>query len=272
MTDLHFGRVTPLRAQTAAVALVNQEKPDLIAITGDFVCHSQLYLDQLIEVLSELDAPAFAVLGNHDHWSGTDEVHWALRRAGIEVLTNQHTIIELHHQRLQVVGVDDAYTGHSDVRKATRGLRADLPVLGLSHIAEQADKLWARHVPLVLSGHTHAGQVTLAGLHELTLGKLAGHKYVHGLYGSRAKHAGRNGEGALYVGAGIGASVIPFRLGERGRREIAIFELGAKPGSFDEHHEEQNALEGRKPTAKTRYKRATKVVQRKMKREREKKR
>lgn len=267
MTDMHFGRVTPLRAQIAAVELINSEQPDLVAITGDFVCHSQLYLDQLIEVLRQVDAPTFAVLGNHDHWSGTDEVHWALHEAGVEVLTNQHSIIELRHQRLQVVGIDDAYTGHSDVRKATKGLRRDLPVLGLSHIAEQADKLWARHVPLVLSGHTHAGQVTLAGLHELTLGKLAGHKYVHGLYGCRRKHAGHDGGGALYVGAGIGASVIPFRIGERGRREVAMFELGTEPGTFDEHHEEQLAHEGRKPTAKTRYMRAAKVVQRKMRRD-----
>ena len=81
-------------------------------------------------------------------------------------------------QRLQVVGIDDAYTGHHDIERAVRGLRNNIPLLGLSHIAEESDHLWNKGIPLVLSGHTHAGQVTLAGLHELAMGKWAGHKYV----------------------------------------------------------------------------------------------
>lgn len=274
VTDLHFGRVTPLSVQHRAVELINQAHPDVVVLTGDFVCHSQLYLDQLTEALSRIAAPAFAVLGNHDHWSGGDEVAWALRRAGVELLANAHTVIERRHQRLQIVGVDDAYTGHADVERAVKGLRRDLPTIALSHIAEEADHLWSRHVPLVLSGHTHAGQVTLAGLHEWTLGRLAGHRYVHGLYGSRGSNGGGAGHGppapagAVYVGAGIGASVIPLRFGDRGQREIALFDLGAEPGSLDEHHGEQAPLEGRKPSEKTKYKRAAKVVARRLARER----
>ena len=90
-----------------------------------------------------------------------------------------------------------------------------------------------RGVSLVLSGHTHAGQITYARLHELTVGRIAGHKYIHGLYGDRKR------QGAVYVGAGVGASIMPIRLGDRGRRELTLFELGAKPGSFAEHHTEQ---------------------------------
>jgi predicted MPP superfamily phosphohydrolase len=264
LTDLHVGRVTPMRVQHAAVDLSNAQAPDLVVITGDFVCHSQAYLDQLAYVVDRLDAPVLAVLGNHDHWSGAGEVRRALRRAGAEVLDNANTTLTLRRQRLQVVGLDDAYTGHADRRKAVRGLRADLPVLGLSHIAEEADALWQLGVPLVLSGHTHAGQVTLARLHELAVGKLAGHKYVHGLYGRR--HPDGRTNGAVYVGAGIGAAVVPFRFGERAKREVAIFELGHEPGSFDEHHGEQSPLPGRKPSRKKRYKRAVAVVKKSAKR------
>jgi hypothetical protein len=92
----------------------------------------------------------------------------------------------------------------------------------------------------VLSGHTHGGQLTVARLHEFTLGRLGGHRYVHGLYGQRALAA--RPVGAVYVGAGIGAAVLPFRVGDRGNREIAIFELGLTVGAFDEHHAEQAAL------------------------------
>lgn len=265
LTDLHVGRVTPMKVQFAAVDMTNMEHPDLVVITGDFVCHSQRYLDELYEVVRRFEAPVIGVLGNHDHWSGASEVRTVLRRAGVEVLDNRHTMLTLRGERLQVLGLDDAYTGNADRAAALKGLRQDIPTLGLSHIGEEADALWAAGVPFVLSGHTHAGQVTFARLHELAIGKLAGHRYVHGLYGTRQTAGAPHG--ALYVGAGIGASVMPLRLGERGRREIALFELGTAPGSYVEHHNSQPPLPGRKPTPELVAKRMLTVAKRLEKRE-----
>src|SRR5205085_2281331 len=109
-----------------------------------------------------------------------------------------------------------------------------------------------------------------ARLHELAVGMIAGHKYVHGLYGSRRRHSGAHGEakGAVYVGAGIGAAVVPLRLGDRGRREVTIFELGCEPGDFVEHHSEQEPLRGRKPTKAQMAKRAAAVIRKRLSRER----
>jgi len=256
LTDLHVGRVTPFAVQREAQALVNAEKPDLVVVTGDFVCHSQLYLDQLTHLMEGFSAPVVAVLGNHDYWAGAEEVAQALRRAGVEVLRNQHTTFTVRGQPLQLVGVDDAYTGHAQCEKAVAGLRRDLPSLALSHIAEEADHLWRYGIPLVLSGHTHGGQITLARLHEITLGRIGGHKYLHGLYGSR--DANDNG-GAVYVGAGIGAAVMPVRIGERGKREITMFELGVSPGQFVEHHEEQEPMPGRLVSSEKLQRRIDKV-------------
>jgi predicted MPP superfamily phosphohydrolase len=256
LTDLHVGRVTPMRMQREAVALTNAQAPDLVVITGDFVCHSQLYLDELSHLIQGFNAPVFAVLGNHDYWAGAGEVEHALRRARVQVLHNQHTLATFRGQPLQIVGLDDAYTGHADIEKATKGLRLDVPTLALSHIAEEADALWARGIPLVLAGHTHGGQVTVARLHEITLGRIGGHRYVHGLYGDRGK-TGR--AGAVYVGAGIGASVMPVRLGDRGKREVALFELGVGKHEVDEHHDEQPPLPGRPVTQKKLRKRIAKV-------------
>lgn len=263
LTDQHFGRVTPHAVQAAAIDMVNSEEPDLVVITGDFVCHSQAYLDELEETLGRIRAPVIGVLGNHDHWSGAHAVHKALSRANVAVLDNAHTVITLRGQELQVVGIDDAYTGHADVEKATKGLRHDLPTIGLSHIAEEADHLWEMGVPLVLSGHTHAGQVTLARMHEVLLGRIIGHKYVHGLYGSRQRAPGP--KGAVYVGAGIGAAVVPLRLGERGRREVTMFELGASAGAPWEHHAEQPAHKGRPPSQKTKERRRRQLEKKKRK-------
>ncbi len=265
ITDQHVGRVTPFRIQMEAVRIANREQPDLVMLTGDFVCHSHQYLDQLEEVIGSFDAPVFAVLGNHDYWSGADEVKRVLLRAGAELLENAHTSITIRRERVQVVGVDDAYTGHHDVEKAVSGLDPRLPTVGLSHIAEMADALWRAGVPLVLSGHTHAGQITVAKLHEIALGRLAGHKYVHGLYGSRRKGLDT---GAVYVGAGIGAAVMPLRLGERGKREVAVFQLGAQPGSIQEHHVEQIALPGRAVNEKKKLARQLAVEKKRERRER----
>jgi hypothetical protein len=262
LTDLHVGRVTPIRIHQEAVRMTNAAKPDLVVITGDFVCHSQKFLDELGSVVGALEAPTVCVLGNHDHWSGSDEVEQTLVRARALVLRNQNTIVHVRHQRLQIVGLDDAYTTHADIDRAVTGLRHDVPTLALSHIAEEADHLWQYGIPLVLSGHTHAGQFTLARMHELALGHLVGHKYVHGLYGSR-RH-----DRAVYVGAGLGAAVMPVRIGARARREITIFELGVAPGEFAEDHEEQDALPGRAPTERTKMRRFAKVQKRRLRRER----
>lgn len=251
LTDQHVGRVTPHEVQIGAVELANAQEPDIVVLSGDFVCHSQMWLDQLVDVVARFDAPVYGVLGNHDHWSGSDEVRWALRKGGVEVLDNAWTSIEVRHQKLQVLGLDDAYTGNANLTRALKGLDTRKPTIGLSHIAEEADALWDHGVPMVFSGHTHAGQVTLARLHEFILGRVVGHKYVHGLYGQR----GGENPGAVYVGAGIGAAVMPLRLGARGRREVAVFELGEHVGAFEEDHSEQEPSPGRAPSLDLRRRR-----------------
>lgn len=229
LTDQHVGRVTPMRVQFQAIDLALEQNPHLVVLTGDFVCHSELHLHDLTEVVSRIDRPKFAVLGNHDHWTNASAVKKALQKGGVEILENAHTIIEIQGQKLQLVGLDDAYTKHADIPKATQGMKKNIATLGLSHIAEQADKLWLHDIPLVLSGHTHGGQITVAGLHELILNKVVGHKYIQGFYG----HLDRSHPtGAVYVSAGIGAAVMPLRMGEKGKREVAIFELGASPTSL----------------------------------------
>ena len=101
--------------------------------------------------------------------------------------------------------------------------------------------------------------------------RIGGHRYVHGLYGSR-RHANHRADdeaaGAVYVGAGIGAAVVPLRLGDRGKREVTMFELGCEPGDFVEHHAEQEPLHGPQADARTIAKRAAAVVRKRLRRER----
>lgn len=236
LTDQHVGRVTPEDLQKAAVQAANDAAPDLVLLTGDYVAHSLEYLDQLREYLLAIRAPAYAVLGNHDHWNDARLVSENLKQAGIEVLNNQWTGIEVGGERLQLVGIDDPFTHHDDIEAATKGLDVSLPTIALSHVGEAADELWSKGVNLVLSGHTHSGQFTVGKFHQFAMGTLGKHRYIHGLYGCRQESMK---PGALYVSAGIGSSRISARFGDRAQPEVAIFDLHQAPGEFDEHHSEQ---------------------------------
>ncbi len=222
-----------MSVQWDAIRVANAEEPDLVVLTGDFVGYDLDWLDKLEELIAGIEAPTIATLGNHDHWTDAAAVSHSLRRAGAEVLSNAWTVLELAGQELQVVGLDDAYTGNADLAQATKGIDQSLSTLGLSHIPEEADGLWQSGVPLVLSGHTHAGQLTFGTAQRLNFASIVGHRYVHGLYGDRT------GDGALYVSAGVGSSTFGLRVGERARAEVAVFEIGAEVGAFYEHHAEQ---------------------------------
>ena len=222
LSDQHVGQITPMVLQRAAVDITNDLNPDIVVLTGDFVCYSELFLNDLTFLISQFQAPVYCVLGNHDHWSNPSAVTKALEQAGAKVLENTSTIIQINGQTLQIVGVDDPYTDHHDLEKATKDMKQGIPTLGLSHLGDIADTFWQRGIPLVLSGHTHAGQITFARLNELIIGKIAGHKYIHGLYHGEEPHHKACG---VYISAGIGSSVVPFRLGEKAMREITIFNL-----------------------------------------------
>ena len=100
LTDQHVGRITSLDLQFAAVDAANAAAADVVLLTGDFVCHSQEYLEDLAEVIRRFQAPVFCVLGNHDHWSGAQVVAKTLMHAGAEVLRNQWTSFDVRGQHL----------------------------------------------------------------------------------------------------------------------------------------------------------------------------
>jgi predicted MPP superfamily phosphohydrolase len=208
LTDLHAGLVTPARLLHDAVDLANDADADFAVLTGDYVARSLNHLDTLVAALERLKAPAIAVLGNHDHWCGAAAVREALEHARVRVFENEAWDLG----ELAFVGVDDGVSKHADVPRATAGV-GDKAVLALSHDPDTAPALWERGANVVLSGHTHAGQ----GLSPSVWSAL-GVRYLHGLYGEPGAQ--------LYVSAGVGSAIVPWRAG-LGRREVTILELAA---------------------------------------------
>lgn len=157
------------RAVREGIAL----KPDLICVTGDFITRKYDQWDAYAQLLAELPkcAPTFASLGNHDGglwartigYADTTAVRELIARANIQLLHNAHTVFETAKGQINLVGVGDSWAGELNPHPAFTGLESkpDRPTVLLSHNPDTKDVLMHRPWQLMLSGHTHGGQLDL---------------------------------------------------------------------------------------------------------------
>lgn len=216
LTDLHVGMLTPDRKILRALRRAAAAKPDLVLMTGDFVCYSPKFVGRLAELIGGIEAPVYAVLGNHDYWTDGQGVRQVLERAGYAVLRNGHSEITLRHAPLTIVGIDDAITGHADPKRAFRGARSRGSRLVLTHVPGIADPAASYGAGLIVAGHTHGGHVVIPRV-TAGIARRLGSRYLAGFY--------RVGDSLLYVNCGIGSSSVPIRAGAPS--EVAIFTLRA---------------------------------------------
>jgi predicted MPP superfamily phosphohydrolase len=209
LTDLHHGPFNSLNFIRAVVAQAKALKPDLIALGGDYVQETPIpYVHACFEVLRELSAPlgVYAVPGNHDHHrSAVRETHAAIRDSGIIDVTNAGRWIEQDGCRLRIAGVDDLWYGEPDLDAALGDTTPADTSLLLCHNPEVVETLHDRRVGLVLSGHTHGGQVHLPLLGAPWIPSRYGQKYAAGLV--------RTAWTQVLVSRGLGTVGLPFRLG-----------------------------------------------------------
>ena len=218
LSDLHIGDGAPDGRILLAVKAANAAKPDLVLLTGDFVTWSKEPIAHLPLVLAGLEAPTYAVMGNHDHFVDAKGVTAQLVKMGYGVLQNEHTIVRLKGADLTLFGVGDGRTKHEDVQSAfknapTRGTR-----LVMAHTPPTADRLPPDANLVCFSGHTHGGQIHIPILTHLAM-RLARQPYVRGLY--------RVNGNQLYVnrGLGFGDGTPMARVGSD--PEVSIFTLRA---------------------------------------------
>ncbi|MEW6580752.1 MAG: metallophosphoesterase [Chloroflexota bacterium] len=221
LSDLHLGvRLNHARLPLIAAA-VQRERPDLIALTGDFATGGRDGLAEGEALLGALRAPdgAWAVLGNHDHFVGPDRVAAMLHAAGIGLLHNASHTLRRGGDPLVLAGVDDAVQGAPDLRAALDGAPPNQPAILLAHAPDFAPRAAADpRLALQLSGHSHGGQVRLPGGRPLVL-PCGGKAYPAGLY--------TIGDLQLFVttGTGTGWFVVRFNC----RPEFAVITLAAGP-------------------------------------------
>lgn len=222
LTDVHVGLITPGRRIREAVALANAAEPDIVLLTGDYVCYARKFVPVMRELLGGLRASAgvIATLGNHDHWTDAEGVERALSRNGYYVLRNQNVELRPRGARLSVVGIDDAVTRNHDVAKAFRGVGHGTTVC-LSHCPELADEAARRGAHVIVAGHTHGGHLHVRGVSERVYRRVTKRRYLSGWY--------EIGDSFLYVNRGIGSSSIPIRAGDGAKSEVALFTLRRAP-------------------------------------------
>lgn len=229
LSDIHLDEFTEPFLLREAIDEINRAQPDYVLLTGDYVT-SQVLPPQLTaeaarqcgRLLNRIACPRrYAIFGNHDIWAGEKEVGEALRSNGIAVLRNDYLPLDRNGGRMWLAGFDDPVCGRPDPDRSIPSSIRNIPqqpVILMCHAPDYLDEFRlhpaAQSVALMLSGHTHGGQIRLPLIGALRLPP-GGRKYVEGLFNVDAIQ--------LYVNRGIGSVGVPFRFDCR--PEITLFTL-----------------------------------------------
>jgi hypothetical protein len=215
LTDLHggFGSLEPVYEEI--LSRTDALQPDLILLTGDYVDDDAKPIDYpMQDVLCRLHARlgVYGTLGNHEHRRGPVQARRMLEKGGVRLLNNASVCLE---SGLWAVGIDDIDEGKPDIPRAFAGVPGDVTPIVLSHHPHGALRIGEREA-LVLSGHTHGGQIVLPLLPS---------KLVCWLHLRCWQVAGwyRYGRVRQYVNRGVGVTGQPFRY--NCPAEMAIFRL-----------------------------------------------
>ena len=199
LTDVHRSLFVSHEDVARAVSMLMGEKPELVVLGGDYVTWGDRdYVRPAAEALKPLAAPygVFGILGNHDD---DHDMPAALGRNGVQILKDARTRLTIRNETVDLVGIRFWTRRHADIAALTRNA-ASMTIL-LAHDPRRLTEAVALGVPLVLSGHTHGGQVVLP-----LLGPVAARKFpvVAGI--------GRLERTTMFVSRGVGTVYVPVRI------------------------------------------------------------
>ncbi len=220
LSDLHIGTLTPLSWGLAWSRSANGRAPDLAVVTGDMVTSGTDFYEDVAEVVGALRAKSgvFVSMGNHDYFGAEGEPLVSMLRArGVGVLRNEGVVIEHGGAKLWLAAIDDTWTRRDDLTRAMQHRPEGVASVLLAHDPNRFDAAADAGASVVLSGHTHGGQVGVPFLYRVANLASFGYRYNVGLY--------QRGKSVLYVHPGLGTTGPPMRLGVP--PEVAILTLRA---------------------------------------------
>lgn len=210
ISDLHFDKLRSFHKSIAKK--INSKKPDLICITGDSVDKNE-HIKSLNKFLELIDnsIPKFAITGNWEYWGNVNltELKNIYSKNNCELLINENKTISIKNRDISIIGIDDLVGGNANFGKAIENLKQSETNIVLSHCPEHRDIISKQkgdlNIDLMLSGHTHGGQITFLGAAPFKP-KGSG-KYLKGWY--------KDSDPKMYISKGVGTSVLPIRFGAR---------------------------------------------------------
>lgn len=219
LSDIHIGHFWGVHTLQRIVDKTNAQNPDVVFITGDLFDGRIRLNEESVEPLKKLNAPVYFVEGNHDGYSGAEEVKQNLREIGVTVLENEVT----HFNQVQIIGLDHMRatdnspgmhgTGHKpSIQSVLDSLNIfpGQPTVLLHHSPDGIEFANAHGVDLYLAGHTHNGQLFPFNFIVQMIYKY--NKGLHDYQGTR-----------IYTSQGVGTFGPPMRVGTKS--EIVILKL-----------------------------------------------
>ncbi|MGH7178639.1 MAG: metallophosphoesterase, partial [Tepidisphaeraceae bacterium] len=226
ISDMHAGPNVPMDYLARVIGRVNDAAPDLVVVTGDIVNHSLEAVAPSARLLGTLRAPVIVIFGNHDYSrrgarpGGSTEIanplEAALNEAGCAVLRNRSDPLERDGATIYFAGLEDYWSAFYSPRAAFDGLDPSQTIICLSHNPDSVASVAPLGPRLILSGHTHGGQVRVPFLGAPIL-PTNNRKYDQGLFDV-------GGGVQLYVSRGVGFLA---RVRFCCRPEVPIFKLTA---------------------------------------------
>ena len=207
LSDLHIGSLTPKSWGLKWSARSNATRPDLVVITGDLATSGTAYHDDIANVIGSFTSTHGTIvsMGNHDYFRDGEPLIQRLREKGARVLRNEGFVLHANGAPLFVAAADDTWTRRADVAMALAERPHGVASLLLAHDPALFDEAASLAADIVLSGHTHGGQIAVPyRAKRLSLSMFA-HRYNLGFY--------RSGDSTLYVHPGLGTTGPPIRIG-----------------------------------------------------------
>lgn len=205
LTDIHVGLFTGERDFAAVIEKANSLRSDAMVLTGDLLDRNPKFVPEAMRLFAQLRARdgVYAILGNHDYYTGFRSVLAGLNGTSIRTLVNEHLILRPNDGGIVLAGLDEMWAKRlepgrgPDIARALRGADPELPKVLLAHNPKLFEMALGK-VDLQLSGHTHGGQVNFDPMMRRIL------TYVSGMY--------RHQNTQLFVSNGLGFTGLPFRI------------------------------------------------------------
>ncbi|SET10021.1 hypothetical protein SAMN05216389_105163 [Oceanobacillus limi] len=212
LSDLHLENISITPTELANK--IKNEKPDMIALTGDFLDRKRTLpkLVAYLEVLQALKPPhgIYAVLGNHDYVLKNDDLNTLknlLTKYDCHVLQNASETIEINGQVINIIGIDDYSTNRSNLPLSYQNVQEGMNIV-LTHDPNVVLEMNDYHFDYLLAGHFHGGQICYPkAYHLVKMGKLARNNIIKGLH--------MHNNSPFYISEGLGQTGVNIRIGSR---------------------------------------------------------